>query len=335
MSTWRRRYRGQQQPKGDKDGGIGREHGERGAAAPLELVILAPLLMLLVVFVLWAGRGGRAVLVADLAAEEAAVVASLCCEDGPSGQAEREAVVEQVLAARPGLDFLCIGGVRPASLENDGFVDEKWHREFEPEVAGRARGVGVIGVRLACETDGAVAPLRGIFPTVSFYGQAAEVVAIPPRLLIRVSSPDPQMEGDPGDANTLDFEIMFSAPSTQEVTITCQKTGGTADGADHGSCPGPVTIAEGGYTHTISIPIVGDNVNESEETLELEFELVLSAPCNPRAPALVDPVADNARIQCDDPTAQTYEKPVDPDSGTLEPDYWKATATGIILNDDP
>ena len=47
----------------------------------LELVLLVPVLVLLTVFVLWAGRGGRAALTADLAAEEAATAAALCCEE--------------------------------------------------------------------------------------------------------------------------------------------------------------------------------------------------------------------------------------------------------------
>lgn len=329
------RDRGRRRPKGERDSAGGPEADEGGAAAPMELVILAPLLMLLVVFVLWAGRGGRAVLVADLAAGEAAVVAAVCCEDGPSAHSEREAVVGQVLSARPGLDFLCIGGVRPAALENDGeFVDEKWLERFEPEVPGRASGVGVVGVRLKCETDGAVAPLRGLFPTVSFYGQAAEVVAIPPRLLISIDD-SYQAEGDSGDTESLEFEIELSAPSTQDVTIRYRKTGGTADPSDHGPAAGSVDIRKGDHSRTISIPITGDNLVEGIETIELELELVPSDPCAIGAPVLHERMEKYARIQCHDPTeTSTYEKPVDPDSGMLQPDYWKTSVTGEIVDDD-
>ena len=136
----------------------------------LELVLLVPVLVLMTVFVLWAGRGGRAALTADLAAEEAATAAALCCEEGPGGATEREALVEDMLEARPGLGFLCIGGPRPdAGDGSDGFLSENW-LEFEP---GRdTGGVGVLGVQFLCESDGAVAPLRGLFPTVTFHGQA-------------------------------------------------------------------------------------------------------------------------------------------------------------------
>ena len=89
---------------------LGGTRSERGNAS-LELVLVVPVLMLLVVFVLWAGRGGRAGLVTDLAAGEAATVAALYSDD-PTDHAERERVVEQVLSARPGLDYLCIDGAR-------------------------------------------------------------------------------------------------------------------------------------------------------------------------------------------------------------------------------
>ena len=42
---------------------------------------MVPVLMLLVIFVLWAGRGGRAGLITDLAAGEAATVAALYSDD--------------------------------------------------------------------------------------------------------------------------------------------------------------------------------------------------------------------------------------------------------------
>lgn len=290
--------------------------------------------MLLVVFVLWAGRGGQAVLVADLAAGEAAVAAAVCCEDGPSAASEREEVVSQVLSARPNLDFLCIGGVRPAA--DDGFVDEAWLERFADEVPGRASGVGVIGVRLKCETDGAVAPLRGIFPTVSFYGQAAEVVAIPPRLLISIAdAKEAVSEGGPDDSNKLVFEIRFSAPNTQRVEI---KHEGIADKTRTAIVQ--VGVEQVGEEECcfkeIEIPVIGDENHDGDETLQLELELVLDDPCAPNAPALASPMEESSEIeiQCDDDSDTSYKKPVDPITGELKPDYWKTQVEGIVLDDD-
>ena len=177
---------------------FGGRRGEAGTMS-LELVLLVPVLVLMTVFVLWAGRGGQVALTADLAAEEAATAAALCCEDDTGGSAGREALVEDVLEARPGLGFLCIGGPRPdAGVGSDEFLSEHW-LEFEP---GRdTGGVGVLGVQFLCETDGAVAPLRGLFPTVTFHGQAAEAGP----LAVSVSNPevqegpaiDPRLRGAP------------------------------------------------------------------------------------------------------------------------------------------
>ena len=96
-----------------------------------------------------------------------------------------------MLSARPGLDYLCIGGARGRDYidldpdDDDGFVDEQWVT-FEPEVPGGSPRVGVIGVSLECVTDGAVGPTRHLFPTVSFSGHATEVIAVDPRPLLSV-----------------------------------------------------------------------------------------------------------------------------------------------------
>ena len=157
--------------------GAGRRLGDQSGSVSLELVLLIPVLVMLTVFVLWAGRGGRVALTADLAAEEAATAAALCCGEGKGFGPDREAVVEDMLESRPGLGFLCIGGARPDAPPEQGggaeFVSEEWML-FDP---GRdTGGVGILGVRFLCETDGAVAPLAGLFSTVTFRGQATEVV---------------------------------------------------------------------------------------------------------------------------------------------------------------
>ncbi len=157
-----------------------RRHG-RGQAgtASLELMLVVPVLVLLTVFVLWAGRAGRARLVADLAAGEAAAAAALCCEDGPNGAAARELLVENLLAARPSLEFLCIGGVSPTAPDQGSggpeYVQEHWV-DFAPSAGADADGMGVLVVRFQCETDGALAPLAGVFPIITVHGQATEVV---------------------------------------------------------------------------------------------------------------------------------------------------------------
>ncbi|MCY3786770.1 MAG: hypothetical protein OXG47_08620 [bacterium] len=130
----------------------------------LELVIVVPVLMMIVLFVVWAGRVGNAGLAAELAAEEAAVAAALADED------RREQVAAEILALRPDLDYLCVDGPTPAG--GDKYVTEV-QRDFAAD-QGVSRTIGLVGVALRCETDGAVPVLQGLAPTVVHYGRGSE-----------------------------------------------------------------------------------------------------------------------------------------------------------------
>ena len=242
---------------------------------------------------------------------------------GRRGPAAREAVVADVLSARPGLDFLCIGGARPRDLTDgeDGFVDEAWMEAFEPEVVGAARGVGAIGVRFECETDGAVAPLFGLLPTVSYLGQASEVVAIPPRPRLSVHGAE-ALEGDTG-ANGLVFLIELTAPSIQDVTVNYRTlyessppdgTESATAGSDYVLVVDSVVIQAGETSKAVVVQTVAeDQVYELDEVFLLELELVPSDPDADDVPSLANPLSS------------------DPD----DDDYWKAVATGTIKNDEP
>ncbi len=110
------------------------------------------------------------------------------------------------------------------------FVSEHW-LDFEASEDVSSGGVGVLGVRFACETDGAVAPLRGLFPTVTFHGQAAEVVVRrpPPPGIGFESSRFVATEG-PG-SRELVFTVTSLDPVTEDVVVSYQiVAGSTATG---------------------------------------------------------------------------------------------------------
>ncbi|MCY4422707.1 MAG: hypothetical protein OXC06_06510, partial [Acidimicrobiaceae bacterium] len=248
----------------------------------LELVLLVPVLVLLAVFVLWAGRGGRAGLTADLAAEEAATAAAVCCEEGDDGigPGQRETVAADMLRSRPGLDFLCIGGPRGnagSGSDEDDFVDESWV-EFE---AGRdSGGVGVLGVRFVCETDGAVAPLRGLFPTVTFHGQASEVVLREPIETAAPNSiwieppPDPVNEGE-----SLVFTVHTDEGVPQDTRVQWRVDTGVEKAAELAVDFVPGTLESGTVTilageNSAEIPpfkTVADGLYEGNEILVLDL----------------------------------------------------------------
>ena len=250
---------------------------------------MVPVLVLLTVFVLWAGRGGRAALTADLAAEEAVTAAALCCEEDTAGAGGREALVEDMLDARPGLGFLCIGGPRPnAGDGSGGFLSERWV-EFEP---GReVGGVGVLGVRFLCESDGAVAPLRGVFPTVTFHGQAAEVVQREPSPSTGFTATRFPVTEEP-DPEPLVFTVSVHPTLGEVVTLTYKldlddttaepEDFGVSEGVsefealdafglDGADLVGTVVIAAGEDSAEIVLPLVDDGFFEGDEELVLEL----------------------------------------------------------------
>ena len=327
---------------------VGGTRSERGNAS-LELVLVVPVLMLLVIFVLWAGRGGRAGLITDLAAGEAATVAALYSDD-EADAAERERVVEQVLSARPGLDFLCIGGARGRDYASgeDGFVDEEWVT-FEPEVPGGSPRVGVIGVSLECVTDGAVGPTRHIFPTVSFSGHATEIIAVDPRPLLSVVEARAE-EGHTGDSD-LEFLFQLDEPARQEVTInyyTCpgidircplpnslpdppDGTVAAEVGTDYTDVSSFEPIPENVLSTTAVVMMTGDLLYERDETLYLVWEFDPEDPCAVDVPQL-DP--DINRLSTD--SRMHPHDHLDPAlrCRPVVPDYWKAVSVGTIENDD-
>ena len=274
-----------------------------------ELVLLVPVLVLLTVFVLWAGRGGRVALTADLAAEEAAAAAALCCEEGAAGGPDRDVLVEEMLGARPWLEFLCVGGVRPeAPAEDgvgpDGFVGESW-LEFEPGSGARSGGVGVLGVRFSCETDGAVAPLRGLFPTVTFHGQASEVV------VRRPPTPGVGFESTVFRVNEHESELVLvitsPTPVPQDIRVDYVVSSADPNLNYTLASPGSVTMTDGTNSATIRVVLdEGDTLHEGTETLSLALVL------------LTDPSTGNA---------------VPATVAELDPD--RTTATGEVEDDDP
>ncbi len=287
--------------------------GESGSVS-LELVLLVPVLMLLAVFVLWAGRGGRAGLTADLAAEEAATAAAVCCDEDDAGERAREVIVEDVLRSRPGLQFLCIGGARPDAPPDSGtgleFLQEEW-LDFEPGSGASTGGVGVLGVRFLCETDGAVAPLRGVFPTVTFRGQAAEVVLQEP--------PTPGIGFEKSefrnseDDTHLVFTVTSTIPAPQLLVVTYEIVAPPAstatDGEDY-TAPDPlrVEIPQNAESAQISITLTDDSIYEGDETLQLKLLTV----------QVRDP--DDSSILLD--------------TGIARVDDARTTATGVIEEDD-
>ncbi len=88
------------------------------------------------------------------------------------------------------------------------------------------------------------------------------------------------IEGDVGTVNAT-FTVTLSAASGKTVTVDYATADGTATSpADYTATSGTLTFAPGQTTKTIDVPIVGDVLNEANET----YTLTLSNPLNGTVP---------------------------------------------------
>ena len=168
---------------------------------------------------------------------------------------------------------------------------------FDPSDGGSAGGVGVLGVQVECETDGAVAPLRGLFPEVTFEGRASEVV--------RLSSPLgasglPTLTVDDAtareDAAFVTFEAWLHQAQPKDVSVSWwveSQDGQAMGGVDYALVSGVVTVPAGSRTAQVRVPIIDDDLDEPDET----FLLVLGSP----AGVSLDRLAALGTITDDDP----------------------------------
>jgi uncharacterized repeat protein (TIGR01451 family) len=85
-----------------------------------------------------------------------------------------------------------------------------------------------------------------------------------------------QAEGNSG-TTAMTFTVTLSPPSSGTVTVNYATANGSATGgSDFTPVNGTLTFAPGTLSMTVSVPIIGDSVNEPNET----FTLVLSSPAN-------------------------------------------------------
>ncbi len=165
---------------------------------------MVPLLSLLVLFVVWAGRTGNTSLGLELAAEEAAVAGAMAAgacadsrqDDEPDAAAVAECVADADAVVALALEshaatWACLGGARGAAAPSAG--DTPRFVEID-EASGAAM------VRVECDSDVAVAPLQGLFPVVPL---SAEALHVPARgfaqtAVATATEPDPPVtEPDP------------------------------------------------------------------------------------------------------------------------------------------
>ncbi len=152
-----------------------RARSERGSTSALELMTLTPVYALAVALITWAGNTGQAQLAVTLAAQEAATAAAVCCSSPRPHDAAydhntaRQLTAEAVITARPSLERLCIGGPQPAGP----------HDQWTAHTTAPDSAAAVVTAHIACTTDGAATPVRGLFGTRTVHGHGTHITTAP------------------------------------------------------------------------------------------------------------------------------------------------------------
>ena len=109
---------------------------------------------------------------------------------------DREIIAAAVIAARPGLDYLCLGGLRPAADSSGYVTTTQADLTTANSGASLAERVVVVTTHVTCETDGATAPVRGLFGTRTLHGHGAHVA-----VHARTAPPSGKQEPEIGDGS--------------------------------------------------------------------------------------------------------------------------------------
>ncbi len=133
------------------------------------------------------------------------------------------------------------------------------------------------------------APVSGLSPGVTYHFRVVATSAAgttngQDRSFVTSSTPTVSLgpsatsvtEGDSG-SKTVTLTASLSAPSTQTVTAQWATADGSATaGLDYTAASGTVTFAPGDVSETFSVSVLGDDLDEGDET----FTVSLSAPTN-------------------------------------------------------
>jgi hypothetical protein len=82
-------------------------------------------------------------------------------------------------------------------------------------------------------------------------------------------------EGNTGNVDAI-VTVSLSASSAQEVTVAYATANGTATAADYTGGSGTLTFPIGSTSQTVTVPVIGDTLDEANETIQVN----LSAPIN-------------------------------------------------------
>jgi hypothetical protein len=150
--------------------------------------------------------------------------------------------------------------------------------EFAPGVTERSFAVEVTGDLVAEGTETFTVTLSRPTGAV-ILGAVATGTILDNDIVPQVSVADASVLEGNGGSSSMVFTVRLSEPSNRPVSLNYRTTAGTAlSGTDFTAASGTISIAAGVLTNAVSVAVIGDLLDEPNET----FGLVLSAPVNAR-----------------------------------------------------
>ena len=198
---------------------------------------------------------------------------SVSVQEGDSGT--RNATLTVSLSAASGkqvtVNYATANGTATAGSD---YTAASGTLTFQPGTTTQTINVPVIGdtasegnetvlVNLSNPTNATIATGQGV----------VTIVTDDPKLSINNVS---VTEGDSGSVNAV-FTVTLSQATSQTVSVNYTTANGTAaSGSDYTSTSGVLTIPANATSGTISVPVLGDLLNENNET----FTVTISNPVN-------------------------------------------------------
>ena len=165
-------------------------------------------------------------------------------------------------------------GVPGTAAAPDDYASASGTVTFEPGETAKSVTVAVAGDALDERDEGFSVvlsePTRGTIQTASAAGRIVDDDPMPAMSIGDVVV----AEGtDPGEQFVAEFPVTLSAPSGQQIRVVYQLGGGGADTAsrrtDYVGSSGILIFEPGDTRHVISFPIVGDALDEADETFSI------------------------------------------------------------------
>lgn len=202
-------------------------------------------------------------------------VSSISVPEGDSGSslALVPAWLEGPVGSTLGLDYSTVDGTATSGLD---YLGGSGTIVFPPGVVTQYIQVPIIGDIIDEPNETVTLLLTNVLNAVLAQTQATLTIVDDDPLPVVTIADTSVLEGNSGTTNAV-FQLTLSNPSSSEAQVTCSTSNGTAtNGTDYIATIATVIFPAGTTNQTFAVPVIGDIINEPDQT----FFVTLSTPIN-------------------------------------------------------